>query len=129
MTDIASYDFVYEQGEDAVIAIVYSVDDAPVDLTGYSARMDVRLDGVLVYTFNTDDSDSSTDDEITVDSSGNVEVTIDRSLTLPSGELVNYIGETLTFDLFLRKPIGIGGTQKKILKGTITFQQSETLWS
>lgn len=127
---IPSHNYVLQQGEDSVLEIVYKSGDplAAADLTGYSVRMDVNTpDGVVpVFTFNSDDSDALTEDEAVLGTEGEITITVDRSITLPEGELFDHIGTALPFDLFLRNSLN---KQKKILKGTLTFEPSETLWA
>lgn len=99
-----------------------------VDLTGYSLRMDVRsADGVTnLFTFNSDDADALTADEATFGTQGQINIVVDRSVALPGGALENSVGQALTFDMFLRDT---ANKQKKILKGTITIEKSDTLWA
>lgn len=138
-------DWVLPQGEDFQIEMTYSEGDptpAPVNLTGFQARMDIKSpSGTRLYTFNSAsiaDVDpvtvgSQADDavEIALGSDGSVVVTIDRSLTLPTaGVLYQQMNlstpvTSFTYDIFLRNATG---KQKKILKGTITVEESTTLW-
>lgn len=126
---VPSYNFVWQQGEDATINMVYKegAPAVPIDLTGYSLRMDVRAVGgvTTLYTFNSDDTNPATDDEATFGTQGQIDIAISRAISLPGGALVDSIGQALSFDIFLRNT---AGKQKKILKGTITIEGSETLW-
>lgn len=140
----ATFNYVWEQGEDLVISAVYKQgpEGAPVavDLTGYSLRMDMRKinsDGLRVWTFNSDDivgepdADESgeTDNEVTLGADGSIEIVVSRSLSLPGGSIFTelQLGTTqFVYDMFLRNP---QNRQKKILTGVITVNKSVTLWS
>lgn len=142
----ATHNYTWAQGEDLTIEMIYSTGpegaETPVDLTTYSARMDiVGTDGARRYTMNSDPI-TDVDPETAGDQSDNVieivnltadgEITIEvpRTLTLPGGALYADITANppqlvFNYDVFLRN-----GTnkQKKILKGTITVEKSYTLW-
>lgn len=142
---VATYNYTWQQGADLTLSMVYRSgpvgEDVPVDLTGYSLRMDiVGKDGIRRFTFNSDevaDVDPTTPElepdpatEAILGADGSINVTVPRALTLPDGELWGDITATepsLTFnyDIFLRDTTG---RQKKILKGTITVEKSYTLW-
>ena len=138
-------DYVIEQGEDTEVTLVYKTkatpeDEAlPVDLTGYSARMDIAIQGTStrVWTFNSSDDAGASpidetgnqDNEATLGSDGTISINIPRSLSLSGGPIfINMAaGKFLyAYDLFLRNP---EGKQKKVLKGTITVTPSVTLWA
>lgn len=127
---IPTYNFIWQQGEDGQINMVYSAGDppTPVNLTGYSLRMDVTVPGgsTPLYTFNTNDSVGGTVDEATLDAAGNINIVVPRSVSLPAGELAGYIGQPLNYDIFLRDATG---KQTKILKGTLKYEVSVTLWT
>ena len=129
---IPQHNFTWQQGEDAVISLTYKDDSGnPIDLTGYSVRMEVAAPGSNSgYTFNTDDSDPETVDEIVEPGSdGVILITIPRSVTLPTptpGALVGHVGSVVEYDVFLRN---VSGKQKKILRGTISIEASKTLWA
>ena len=117
---------VYKEGDPAV----------PVDLsTDYSVRMDVRnSDNTLLFTFNSEDiatastdNPGSADNEGVLGDEGEILILVPRSASLPGGALVNDVGETLSYDLFLRNDVT--NRQKKILKGTIKIEGSVTLWN
>lgn len=132
----ATQNFEWSQGEDLDISVTYKIDDVPVDLTGYVARMDLAPLGTPTaaasfFSFDSDGVDDPLDgaeDEITLSSEGLITVEIPRSFTLTdpvstaleSAESVKY-----KYDLFLRDA---GGKQRKILKGEITIDRSITLW-
>lgn len=111
----------------------------PVDLTGYSLRMDiVTPSGEWRYTFNSDEiadldptepgSQPDAVTEATLGPDGSIEIVVSRALTLPGGELYEDITNnqlTFNYDIFLRNT---GGKQKKVLKGTINVEKSYTLW-
>lgn len=140
----ATFNYVWEQGEDLIIRIVYKEgpEGAPVavDLTGYSLRMDMRkvnTDGIRVWTFNSDDiigepladDVGAADNEITLGADGSIEIVVSRLLTLPGGSIFTELQAGTTqfvYDMFLRNP---QDQQKKILTGVISINKSITLWS
>lgn len=134
MTATLTYNYLWPQGEDLDLTFVYkqgpSGSEIPVDLTGYDVRMDMvnPADQSIVYTFNT--AALTDPDEITVDSSGKVTISVPRALTLPpSGDvyLLMVSGTTVyNYDIFLRNP---AGKQRKLFRGTITIEPSYTLWA
>lgn len=137
----------WQQGEDLVVSMVYEegVDEAstaPVDLTGYSVRMDIKNDvGLRLYTFNSlaiqdvdplvtgDQTDSVT--EAVLNNQGQINISVSRVLTLPpNGPFYQQLSaptpkNVFDYDIFLRNPLGF---QSKILKGKITLERSITLW-
>lgn len=143
---VAIQDHTWEQGEDLIVEIVYTVDEEPVDLTTgrYSVRMDIApLSGAIprapVFSFNSDDFDGTldttgeTDNEATFPSDlpGTIHIVVPRSLTLPGEVIGDALGTSNTYgyDLFVRdKTQGANGTQKKLLKGKITVNPSITHW-
>jgi hypothetical protein len=129
MSEVPHYDFRWQQGEDGEIYIIYKfgLPPAPIDLTGYSLRMDIKAAGTVgpVYTVNSADDDAETEDEVTLGEDGLIEILVPRVASLPGGPLANKIEQTLTFDIFLRNP---ENRQKKILTGTVYFDPSNTLW-
>lgn len=140
----ATFNYTWEQGEDLVLQLVYKEGPVgtpvPVDLTGYSLRMDMRKvnpEGLRVWTFNSDDIPAEPeadeigegDNEITLDSDGSIEIVVSRLLTLPGGSIYAELQTGITqfvYDMFLRNP---QNRQKKILTGVITVNKSITLWS
>lgn len=130
---VLTYNWTWQQGEDLVMPFVYRAGptgaEVPVDLTGYSVRMDVADGNLVVYTFNSDDLDGLTNDEAVLGSEGQVEITVDHNLTLEGGPFEPLIPEdgsvVLKYDLFLRNT---AGKQKKIMRGTITIESSITKW-
>lgn len=128
--EIPRKDFVWQQGEDGEISLVYKAGDPaePVDLTGYKLRMDIRASGgsTPLYTFNSDDADAETPDEAVLTADGEINIVIPRTVSLPAGPLASTIGQALNYDIFVRNP---DGKQKKFLKGTVTIEASETLWT
>ena len=142
----ATHNYTWAQGEDLEMAMVYRQGpegaEEPVDLTGYSLRMDiVTLASERRYTFNSADiadvdpvtpgSIPDTTKEATLGSDGEISITVPRTLTLPSGELyADITGNppqlTFNYDVFLRNP---AGKQRKILKGSIVVEKSYTLWA
>lgn len=112
--------------------------EVPVDLTGYSLRMDVVQSGVgtRVFTFNSDDIDDPAadnvgpaDNEAVLGSDGTITIVVPRSLTLTGGAVANLFNASdslvLNYDIFLRNPAGL---QSKILRGNVTVERSYTKW-
>lgn len=141
---VAIQNYEIEQGDDAEVSLVYRTaegeeEPAPVDLTtGYSVRMDIAVDGtgLRVWTFNSDDDagpspidePGSGDNETVLGSEGQIAINVPRALTLPDGAIWDAIEANqlvFKYDLFLRNP---DNKQHKVLKGTITFNKSVTLW-
>jgi hypothetical protein len=139
------HNYTWAQGEDLVMSLVYKSgplgEEAPVDLTGYSLRMDIALtDGTRVYTFNSDaiaDVDPETvgdtpdtNLEVTLGAAGEINITVPRSVTLPGGGAYPYLDAEppvliYNYDIFLRDTVD---KQKKILQGQISIEKSVTLW-
>lgn len=138
----------WQQGEDLAIAMVYNEGInvntvAPVDLTGYSVRMDIKTDtGLRLYTFNSlslpdvdpiasgDQPDPVT--EATLNSVGEINIVVSRALSLPpAGPFYQQLSsptapkDTFYYDIFLRNTQEL---QTKILKGQILIEKSVTLW-
>lgn len=137
----------WQQGEDLVFQMVYKeglteVTTLPVDLTGFSVRMDVRNDvGLRLYTFNShslqdldpitagDQPDPTT--EAVLNSAGEIKITVSRVLTLPpTGPFYQQLSaptpkDKFDYDIFLRNTSDL---QTKILRGQITLEKSVTLW-
>lgn len=125
---IPTHNFTWQQGEDAVIHMVYKVDSEPVDLTGASLRMDVGPAGsAKLYTFNSSEAgpEDDIDDEAVLGADGSINIRVPRAVTLPGGPLASSVGSVLEYDVFLR----IDGKQRKILKGEIFVEASKTLWN
>lgn len=131
-----AHNAVWNQGEDLYFVVTYMEDDVPVDLTGWSARMDLVRSGtptgspaVSLYTFNTDDEDPATEDEITLGSDGTITINVPRSLTLDEGALAADLATAASakykYDLFVRD---LQDRQRKILDGEITVNRSVTKW-
>ena len=141
----ASIDYEWEQGDDLTITLVYKSGPegatVPVDLTAYKFRMDiVAPDGKVVSVLNDETiadtdpflagSQADTTYEVTMDASGNIVITLPRTLTLPGGGLYNYITanpnqNVFSYDMFLRNATN---KQTKILEGSITINKSVTMW-
>lgn len=129
---IPTHNFTWQQGEDGEISLVYKQNGSPVDLTGYSLRMDVRnptSPGTVLFTFNTEGADAGgeTDSgtEGTLGADGSIYIVIPRSASLGEGALASSVGQVLNYDIFLRDT---NDKQKKILRGTIVFEESHTKW-
>lgn len=103
-------------------------EEVPVDLTGYSLRMDVVGNSGVVYTFNSDDQDPATEDEAILGTDGSINIVVPRSLTLPDGPVYDEMQQgnsVFNYDIFLRNP---QNKQYPIVRGTITVVESYTLW-
>lgn len=135
---VATQDYTWEQGEDLILEIIYQIDGQPVDLTGYSVRMDLAPKGsqAAVFTFNSDDLDDPLDAEGTADNEavlttdGRIHIHVPRALTLAGGVIGDLLPTTpeYNYDLFLRTP-SPNNTQKKLLQGKILVRSSITRWS
>lgn len=135
MAAIQNYTWI--QGEDLLMTLIYKVGETPetatpVDLTGYSLRMDVASQGASptrLYTLNSDElvDPADTTTEATLLADGTINIAIPRSVTLPGGELYEALSSGLVFDydLFLRDT---SNKQKKVIGGTITVAKSITHW-
>lgn len=115
----------------------------PVDLSAYAFRMDiVAADGSVLVVAN-DEAIADTDPfaagaqadnqyEVTMNSVGEIQVTLNRSLTLPGGKFYKYLSaqtpvSTFSYDMMLRDTFA--NFQTKILEGTIVISESVTLWA
>lgn len=138
--------YVWEQGEDLIIEVIYKVNDVAVEMTmeSHAVRMDIAPKpappvptGPPIFSFNSDDLDDSPldeegpdDNEVTFPESkpGAIHIKVPRALTLPGGA----IGESLEttrayeYDLFIRDKIS--NLNRKLLRGTITINPSVTHW-
>lgn len=130
---IPTHDFIWQQGEDGEISMIYKQNGVAVNLTGYELRMDVKQagSGTVLFTFNTADSDTggeetSGDEVAALGATGEIHVLVPRTASLTGGQLFNYLDAALSYDIFLRDS---SEKQKKILKGTITIEKSTTLWT
>src|SRR6478609_6387642 len=143
------YDFRWAQGEDLNMTLTYSRKDESssqfivVDLTGQSARMDIRDEkNVLVAVFNSDDitdtdpetpgSQGDSQKEITLDVQGRIIVAGNRDYLLPGGTMyakLNPLPNRFTefyYDLVRR---GTAGDQQQMIYGKIVVERSATLWT
>lgn len=137
---VPTYNYTWGQGEDLIISLIYKTGpvglETPVDLTGYSLRMDVADSTGRLFTFNSDDIDEPAadvvgpaDNEATLGADGSINIVVPRSLTLPGGAVYdNIVAENNVFfyDIFLRDTFD---KQRKILRGQITVEPSYTLWA
>lgn len=130
---IPEYPLSWQQGDDAEVFFYYKEGDPPaaVNLSTYQARMDISdATSKAIISLNSNDfsgpldTPGNADNEITLGSDGRIYILIPRVLTI-NGILSSHVGENLTYDLFLRTP---GGLQKKILKGNVMIERSNTLW-
>lgn len=134
---VPNYDYVWQQGEDGEINMIYrqGIPAAAVDLTGYKLRMDIRNGtGELLFTFNSDDITEVpsvdevgvADNEAVLGRQGEISIVVPRAASLPGGPLEGEIGNPLQYDIFLRNT---ENKQRKILRGTITLEASQTRWN
>lgn len=137
---VATYNWTWQQGADLVMSLIYKEGPAgsetPVNLTGYSVRMDLVHSGTRIYTFNSDDipvvgvdETGAADNEAVLGTDGTINIVVPRDITLPGGEVHAVLAPTgntvLNYDIFLRNP---SDKQAKILKGTVVVEPSYTLW-
>ncbi len=141
--------YQWEQGTDLVMKFIYRTGPSigemmPVDLTGYSVRMDVRATnatGDRVWTFNSDDipdvdpvtpgDQPDSTQEIVLGADGSISITVPRSLTLPEGTIYEKLTDSppvtiFVYDIILRDE---DGKQSKIISGTISVNSTVTLWT
>jgi hypothetical protein len=144
-----TYNYEWEQGADLELRFLYkegeNVGDAtPVDLTGYSLRMDIRagaVTGSRVWTFNSEDiadadpdtigNQPDTTHEATLNADGTIVILVPRALTLDGGSIYQAMTgpspvTVFPYDIFLRNG---SGKQAKILSGNITVSASVTRWA
>lgn len=142
-----SHTYNWNQGTDLVMSLVYKAGPVgsaePVDLSAYAFRMDiVAPDGSVLIVAN-DEAIADTDPfvagaqpdnqyEVTMNTVGEIVVTLNRSLTLPGGAFYKYISaqtpvRTFSYDMMLRDTAI--DFQTKILEGTIVISTSVTLWA
>jgi hypothetical protein len=151
MAEIAN--FVWPVGEDLTVELIYkegstSANAVAVDLsTGYSVRMDIVIPTTneRIYTFNSEaladvdpittgaQADSVVEGVLSSGAGGNpnISITVPRTLTLPGGAIWTRFMATpkvvaFNYDILLRNKNT--DKQVKILKGTITVEESYTLW-
>lgn len=141
------YDFVWSQSEDLNLVFTWERGDneddlSGVDLTGQSARMDIRaLDRTLLATFNSDDiadtdpetpgAQPDTTHEITLAQDGTITIKASRDYLLPGGTIYQRLKlprpeHQFSYDLFVR---GTAGNQTPLVEGSIFVRESATLWS
>lgn len=144
--------FTWAQGEDLAIALIYKEGavgaETVIDLSsGYQLRMDIVVPGTKerIYTFNT--SSLADVDPIQVgaqpdsviegvlssgaSSTPNITISVNRNLTLPGGSVYAKMTgspavSVFAYDIFLRNVTA--DKQVKILTGSVTVEESNTLW-
>lgn len=144
--------FTWGQGEDLTIALIYKEgaagSEVVIDLSsGYELRMDIVVPSTKerVTTFNSDElvdvdpiqvgDQADVIIEALLSSGGgdapNILISVPRILTLPGGGI--YVKMTagtpihvFAYDIFLRNTVS--DKQVKILTGTVTVEDSNTLW-
>lgn len=138
----AEYNVVWEQGEDFQMHMQYTKNGQPVDMTGYSVRMDIAptVGAAPIFTLNSDDITGVDDEgnpldvvgiadnEIVTDIDGNIDITINRQITLPGGAMGNRLAANTkyVYDIFIRE--NSSNLQRKLAHGSITVNRSVTLW-
>lgn len=145
--------FVWDQGADLLVQMIYkegatAETAVAVDLSSnYAVRMDIVVPSTKerIYTFNSEEladvdplttgaqPDSVVEGVLSSGASGtpNISITVPRSLTLPGGSVYEKFTGTppvgvYNYDVFLRNTSS--DKQSKILQGTITINESYTLW-
>jgi hypothetical protein len=141
-----SANFTWPQGEDLSVDLIYKEGTTALDAvvvplsTGYEVRMDIVDSEERIYTFNSatladvDPLTAGAQPDNVVEgvlSSGaggtpNIRITVPRSLTLPGGAIYDSNNSVFQYDVFLRNTAT--NKQVKILKGSITVEESHTLW-
>lgn len=138
--EVPTYECIWQQGEDGEINLVYSVNGVAPDLSsGYAVRMDVRNDaGTNLFVFNSEDITSlpvgetsldttgDADNEAVLGPNGAIKISVPRAASLPGGPLGDSVNTALRYDVFLRNKTT--NKQKKILKGSIIIEPSQTRW-
>lgn len=145
-------DFTWGQGEDLTIELIYkegltAETAVAIDLSiGYAVRMDIVVQGNKehIYTFNSaaltdynasvsgNQPDTTVDAALSNGSGGtpNIAIVVPRTLTLPpAGAIYKKMLRGVNkfdYDIFLRNTVS--NRQVKVLKGTITVEESDTLW-
>lgn len=144
--------FNWAQGEDLSISLIYKEgpvnSEVVIDLSiGYQVRMDIVIPSTKerIYTFNTASiadvdpllvgaqPDSVLEGVLSSGAAGssNIDIAVSRNLTLPGGTVYAKMTGSpavavFAYDIFLRKVSS--DKQAKILTGTITVEESNTLW-
>ncbi len=116
----ALYDITIEQGAQFVLPLTWTTRNAdgtpgdPVDLTGYTAKMQIRdAEGTVLVDLSTDDGGG-----IVIDGpNGKVTITIDADMTTP------LCFDDAAYDL---KLINTDGVPSRLVKGTVTFSPQVT---
>lgn len=146
---VPTHTYQWEQGTDLVLKFIYREGETegsavPVDLTGYSVRMDIRatnVTGERVWTFNSetiadvdpievgDQADSVIEAVLGVD--GSINITVPRSLTLPGGAIYEQLNGAPAVTVFVSDLIlrNTEGKQSKLVSFTISVNPSATLWT
>lgn len=140
------------QGEDLPIALIYKEGTVGAEVViDLSANFELRMDIVVpatkerVYTFNTeeledvdpiqvgDQPDSVVEGVLSsgAGSTPNITISVPRTLTLPGGTVYAKLTagtpiHVFAYDIFLRNTVS--NKQVKILTGTVTIEESNTLW-
>lgn len=142
----ATYDYEWAQGEDLTISLIYKSgppgETLPVDLTGYSFRMDIVAPRgkplAILNDKNIADTNpfkegnqADTSYEVTMTAQGLITITLSRHLTLPGGHFYPFLTanppvQRFAYDMFLRDSLN---KQRKIMGGFISIDRSVTSWA
>lgn len=99
------YNMICPQGTTFTKRLTWTIDDIPVDLTGYTAAMQAKVSysnkRELIFSITTEN------DGISVDSEGNIDLVIESNIT------ENFIPREYVYDLELEK----NNTVYRILQG------------
>lgn len=120
--------FNWPQGEDLSIQLAYKEGPAATSAkvlnlsTGYSLRMDIFLPNEVLVSI------TSPENVLLKATSPNIEILLDRELTLPGGVIEEKFPaiQTFSYDVFLRNTVT--DRQVKILRGNLKIERSGTLW-
>ncbi|NBX98200.1 hypothetical protein EBQ81_05060 [bacterium] len=124
------YDFSIEQGSSFRLSLTYKdANDAIIDLTGYCARLTLKVSNNEYKVFTTLNNDYSEYKFVIDAAQGGL------TLLLPASTTNNYTFSNAKYDLELQSPVDLyngGGKQTiRVLYGTISivkrFSQSTTL--
>jgi hypothetical protein len=124
--------FRWPQGEDLNIRLLYKEGSGtkavPVPLnSGYSLRMDLVVPDTrtVAFSFLSDEHPNTLGSGR--NNQPNINIFLPRSATLPGGELYSVQSTTFAYDVFLRNTLT--DKQVKLIRGTITLESSNTLWT
>ena len=108
---------LYPHATFSEVARVLDADQVPVDLSGRTARMQVRRDtyGPAIYTLTTENGG------IVCNADGEIALRIDADDTAPSlSPPLSPDGEMWAYDLLIYNPITSPATVERLIQGVIT---------